>query len=83
MERESVSSSVPQATVASYATVSSSYIYNCLWLQSPVLSNTDIDECAGNDTVCDGNADCHDTDGSYWCECRPGFQGDGYNCTGT
>ena len=43
---------------------------------------TDIDECAGNDTVCDGNADCHDTDGSYWCECRPGFQGDGYNCTG-
>ena len=25
---------------------------------------------------------CHDTDGGYWCECLPGFQGDGYNCTG-
>ena len=32
--------------------------------------------------MCDENAECHDTDGSYWCQCRPGFTGDGYNCTG-
>jgi hypothetical protein len=42
---------------------------------------TDIDECAGNST-CDDNADCDDSDGSYWCQCLPGFQGDGYNCRG-
>ena len=45
------------------------------------LHTTDVDECAGNST-CDGNADCIDSDGSYWCQCLPGFTGDGYNCTG-
>ena len=46
-----------------------------------LLHTTDINECAGNST-CDDNADCVDSDGSYWCQCLPGFQGDGYNCTG-
>ena len=41
----------------------------------------DINECETNNT-CDEHADCHDTDGSYWCECWAGFLGDGYNCTG-
>ena len=41
----------------------------------------DINECAGNHT-CDTNADCIDTDGSYWCQCLSGFTGDGYICTG-
>ena len=45
------------------------------------MKNTDINECQNNDT-CDENAVCHDTDGSYWCECLPGFQEDGYSCTG-
>ena len=31
---------------------------------------------------CSGNAYCNNTDGGYWCEYWPGFQGDGYNCTG-
>ena len=42
----------------------------------------DINECAGRN-ACDDNADCVDSDGSYWCQCLPGFQGDGYNCTGS
>ena len=42
--------------------------------------SSDIDECQTSNE-CDDNAECHDTDGSYWCQCLPGFQGDGYNCT--
>ena len=41
----------------------------------------DIDECATSNE-CSDHANCNDTDGSYWCECWSGFQGDGYNCTG-
>ncbi|CAI8057610.1 Fibrillin-1 [Geodia barretti] len=44
----------------------------------PLCNNTN--ECAGSN-ACGHNADCVDTDGSYWCQCLPGFQGDGYNCT--
>ena len=43
----------------------------------------DINECqlsSLND--CDGNADCIDTIGSYNCSCNPGYEGDGFNCTG-
>ena len=40
----------------------------------------DIDECAGN--PCDINAACLNTNGSYECSCRPGFEGDGESCTG-
>ena len=46
-----------------------------------LLSYTDINECAERN-ACDDNAGCVDSVGSYWCQCLPGFQGDGYNCTG-
>ena len=43
----------------------------------------DLNECESNSTnTCHEDAECHDTEGSYWCECGPGFTGDGYNCTG-
>ena len=42
---------------------------------------TDVDECTAGSNTCDDNAECHDTDGSYWCQCLPGYQGDGYDCT--
>ena len=45
-------------------------------------TTTDVNECAESSDGCSENATCHDTDGGYWCECLPGFQGDGYNCTG-
>ena len=41
----------------------------------------DIDECEMN--VCDmRNSDCVNTNGSYYCECLPGYTGDGISCTG-
>ena len=41
---------------------------------------TDINECNGNNS-CSLNANCNNTDGSYTCSCRVGFEGDGINCT--
>ena len=43
----------------------------------------DIDECESSETnECDSNALCNNTDGSYVCRCKQGFEGDGRNCTG-
>ena len=43
---------------------------------------TDIDECELETYPCHSNANCTDTDGSFNCTCREGFEGDGFNCTG-
>ena len=32
--------------------------------------------------MCDENAACNDTIGSYNCTCLDGFEGNGFNCTG-
>ena len=44
--------------------------------------STDVDECALNEHTCNVNANCTDTDGSFNCTCREGFEGDGFSCTG-
>ena len=63
--------------------------YNCTglfytWNKSVVFNisfmKADIDECL--DDVCEMNAECVNTNGSFSCQCKPGFTGDGYNCTG-
>ena len=41
----------------------------------------DIDECKDFKHDCDWRADCINTDASFECVCKYGFQGDGYNCT--
>ncbi|XP_022804893.1 uromodulin-like isoform X2 [Stylophora pistillata] len=43
-------------------------------------SSTDADECNTSIRVCDENADCKNTLGSYLCSCKVGFSGDGHNC---
>lgn len=42
----------------------------------------DIDECETGDNLCDENAFCYNTRGSYKCDCKPGFEGNGYACRG-
>ena len=42
---------------------------------------SDIDECKGNHS-CHVNATCTNTNGSFVCECQPGFNGNGKKCTG-
>ncbi|XP_063960551.1 uncharacterized protein LOC129267997 isoform X2 [Lytechinus pictus] len=40
----------------------------------------DLDECLTGIHGCDTNALCINTVGSYRCECRNGFEGDGFSC---
>ena len=42
----------------------------------------DDDECLKTPPVCDINANCKNTLGSYLCSCREGFKGDGKTCQG-
>ena len=44
---------------------------------------TDIDECKTYPYKCHVNALCNNTHGSHVCTCKPGYTGDGRNCTGT
>ncbi|XP_028412470.1 uncharacterized protein LOC114535298 [Dendronephthya gigantea] len=43
---------------------------------------TDIDECTIGTYTCHQYADCINTVGSYICQCRNGYTGDGQECTG-
>ena len=42
----------------------------------------DEDECLKTPPVCDVNANCNNTLGSYLCSCKEGFMGDGKACQG-
>ena len=42
----------------------------------------DINECEAGKHNCHANAICKDTRGSFVCTCKPGYSGDGVNCTG-
>ena len=44
---------------------------------------SDIDECLTELHNCDDNAYCNNTIGSYNCTCNKGYEGSGFNCTGT
>ena len=46
------------------------------------FSFSDIDEFNTDFKSCHNKALCHNTQGSYTCSCKPGYEGDGYNCTG-
>ena len=46
---------------------------------NPFLS--DIDECLVSNE-CDSNASCENTNGSFICQCKIGFTGDGASCLG-
>ena len=46
------------------------------------LFYVDIDECDLDSHGCSENATCTNTDGSYTCECKDGYYGDGFNCSG-
>ena len=44
--------------------------------------SSDEDECLKTPPVCDVNANCNNTLGSYLCFCKEGFMGDGKTCQG-
>ena len=43
---------------------------------------SDADECNASVPLCDANANCQNTVGSFICTCKTGFTGDGFNCSG-
>ena len=42
----------------------------------------DIDECSLSIDNCDLNANCTNTDGSFFCTCNGGYTGNGTTCAG-
>ena len=44
--------------------------------------NSDEDECQISTDNCSDNANCINTEGSFNCSCKPGYMGDGQNCSG-
>ena len=49
--------------------------------QQIVILYSDIDECSASQDDCHTNASCSNTEGSYGCQCVPGFTGDGFTCS--
>ena len=43
---------------------------------------SDVDECTASSPVCDVNAQCLNTRGSYSCRCKVGYSGRGKTCKG-
>ena len=41
-----------------------------------------FDECSRNLDNCHADADCINAEGSFTCQCKPGFEGSGVSCTG-
>ena len=54
-------------------------VYICRW---NCLFVPDVDECTASEQLCDLNANCINTHGSYYCSCFSGFSGDGNTCIG-
>ena len=42
----------------------------------------DINECEAGKHNCHVNASCKNTEGSFECTCKPGYTGNGVECTG-
>ena len=64
---------------------------NYVKLNNSLLTTySDIDECINGSHECHEHATCKNTDGivetnifGYTCECKEGFEGTGYDCSGS
>ena len=48
----------------------------------PTFFFSEVDECQISTHNCSDNATCINTEGSFNCSCKPGYRGNGYNCSG-
>ena len=54
------------------------WLIHCNRLQFALVA--DLNECEHED-ICHPHAECINTNGSFYCNCNPGFEGDGYHCS--
>ena len=47
-----------------------------------IIIDSDIDECQADTYPCDENADCTNTVGTFDCNCKISYFGDGFTCSG-
>ena len=57
-------------------------IIQSFFLISNISICPDIDECSAFSSICDINAICRNSEGSYLCSCKEGFAGDDKACKG-
>lgn len=50
-------------------------------INTPIITNKGVDYCSKGH-ACHTNATCLNLNTKYTCACHPGFQGDGFNCSG-
>ena len=60
--------------------VTNVFVYPCF---SSLFHYIDIDECTLQTHDCSPTAECTNGEGSFQCECKQGFTGDGETCNGT
>lgn len=60
------------------------FTYSTTFIENDILMSrfADKDECFLQTHNCSRLAFCNNTAGSYNCSCFPGYDGDGFNCTG-
>ena len=54
----------------------------CIIITVPTIFTLDVNECTFGTHDCDDSsrAKCINTEGSFKCECKPGYIGDGKSC---
>lgn len=63
--------------VESHCQISIRFFVHITCVFSLLSDFLDINECVEGTHDCHSNAKCQNTEGSYFCSCKPGFQGDG------
>ena len=58
------------------------HLQTCNFDVKQILIFPDINECESQPGRCDNNANCTNLIGSYSCQCKQGFTGNGLNCIG-
>ena len=74
--------SFKQVTSFKFSPVSFIIIIQSFFFISNISICPDIDECSVFSSICDINAICRNSEGSYLCSCKEGFAGDGKACKG-
>ena len=60
----------------------SELLYPCGFIYIVVVGIVDIHECNNGSDNCHADANCTNNNGSFTCECKTGYKGNGIECAG-